>query len=61
MVRERDEHGLVDARALHLGEELLCRGLAVGRVQVVHVARVAVGDRREHVEVRVDDGHAPSQ
>ena len=60
MVRERHEHGAVDARPLHLGEQLLGRRLGLRREELVHVAREALGDGREDVRVRVDDRHAAS-
>ena len=62
VVRQRHEHGAVDAGALHLGEQRLDRRLGVGREEVrVHVAREPLRHRGEDVRVRVDDGHDASR
>ncbi len=55
VVRQGHENGAVDARPLHLAEQLLGRRLELGREQLVDIAREAVGDSRKDVRVRVDD------
>src|SRR5262249_31265319 len=57
---ERDEHRVVDAGSFHVGDELLHRRLTLGRRQLVQVARKPVRNGGKDMDVRVDEGHAPS-
>ena len=61
MSRERDQDRSIDACLGHRVQKLLGGCGEIGREEVVDVAREAVGDRREHVGVRVDDHHRPSR